>query len=355
MAPRIVIMAGGTGGHVYPALAVAEELRESHCEVSWIGTLRGLEGRVVPAAGIALDPLTVAGIRGKTWSRRLAGPFMLLLACFQAWRVLRRRRPQVVLGMGGFVSAPGGLMARLLGIPLVIHEQNRIPGTTNRWLAKMATAVLEAFPGAFPPQSGAECTGNPLRRAMLRIGERRERKPADPLRILVLGGSQGAKVLNEIMPEALAKLRQPCEVRHQTGRLTHDETVARYRQAGLPAKVEAFIDDMASAYAWADVAVCRSGAMTVSELAAAGVPAILIPYPFAIDDHQTANARFVTGAGAGICIPQSELDAESLAVELEKFCLDPERHRSMGQRARAVARRDAAARVAAVCVAEALR
>ena len=352
---RVVIMAGGTGGHVYPALAVAEELRENGCTVTWLGTLRGLEGRVVPAARIALDPITVAGIRGTSWYRRIAGPFTLIVACLQALQILRRRRPQVVLGMGGFVSGPGGLMARLLGVPLVIHEQNRIPGTTNRWLAKVADRVLEAFCGAFPPHVGAECTGNPLRRAVAQCRDNRQGRVRGPLRLLVLGGSQGAKVLNEIVPEALRRLHPSPEVRHQTGSAMRDETESRYREMGLSAVVEAFIEDMSEAYCWADVAVCRSGAMTVSELAAAGLPAVLVPYPHAIDDHQTANARVVVDAGGGISIPQSRLDPNLLATELGRFGTDPDRLRIMGEAIHTLARPDAAQRVAATCLEEARR
>lgn len=355
MDTRVVIMAGGTGGHVYPALAVAEDLRARGCKVTWLGTLQGLEGRVVPAAGFTLDPVTVAGIRGKAWYRRLAGPFILILACAQALRIFRRRRPDVVLGMGGFVSGPGGLMARLLGVPLVIHEQNRIPGTTNRWLAKTANKVLEAFPGAFAPEVGAECTGNPLRRALAQCRERRQRRRDEPLRVLVLGGSQGAKVLNDIVPEAAAKLNFPLEIRHQTGAAMRDDTASKYREAEVAATVDAFIDDMSGAYQWADVAVCRAGAMTVSELAAAGLPAILVPYPYAIDDHQTANARLLADLGGAVCVPQARLDANRLAAELCGFGVDPDRLRVMAERIRSLARRDAAERVASACLLVAAR
>jgi len=354
MGARVIIMAGGTGGHVYPALAVAQELQARGCEVTWLGTAEGLEARVVPAAGITLDSMKVVGIRGKAWYRRLAGPVLLGVACIQALGILRQRRPEVVLGMGGFVSGPGGLVARVLSIPLIIHEQNCIPGTTNRWLAKMARVVLEAFPGTFPPHIGARCTGNPLRRALSVPPTRRTRGQGDALRILVVGGSQGAKVLNEIVPAALGKLDRPYEIRHQTGASARDETEKRYRERGTHARVDAFIDDMAEAYAWADLGVCRAGAMTVSELAAAGLPAILVPYPYAIDDHQAVNARFFADAGAGIWLPQSQFTAENLAAELERFCIEPERLRNMGERALSLATLDAAERVAEVCLREAI-
>lgn len=353
MGTRVVIMAGGTGGHVFPALAVAEELRARDCEVTWLGTRRGVEARVVPPAGFMLDTVTVSGIRGKNWHQRAMSPFLAVLACVQVLGILARRRPQVVLGMGGFVSGPGGVVARLLGIPLVIHEQNGIPGTTNRWLAKLANKALEAFPGVFAPKVGAECTGNPLRRALVQgIGERRTRQQGQPLHLLVLGGSQGAKVLNQVVPDAAAKLRCPVQIRHQTGAAMRDETDAQYRALGVPAAVDAFIEDMAEAYRWADIAVCRAGAMTASELAAAGLPAVMVPYPYAIDDHQSVNARILSDAGGGVCLPQTQLDPERLAMELNRLAADPDRLQSMGERVRGLARLDAAERVAEVCLRE---
>lgn len=348
-------MAGGTGGHVFPALAVAETLRERGCQVTWLGTRKGLEARVVPAADFTLDRIAVSGIRGKSLYRRLAAPFVLAIACVQAVWVFLKRRPQVVLGMGGFVSGPGGLVARVLGIHLVIHEQNRIPGTTNRWLARIANKVLEAFPGSFPHNVGAICTGNPLRRSLTRRIEDRANRGDGALRVLVVGGSQGARFLNETVPAALAAMPDGVvlETWHQTGAALRDATEARYRQAGVTARVDAFIEDMAEAYRWADVAVCRAGAMTVSELAAAGLPAIFVPYPHAIDDHQTANARFVTEQGAGLCISQGDLDPERLASELMRFNEDRSRLDLMGKRIHTLARIDAADRVATLCMQEA--
>lgn len=350
MAARIIVMAGGTGGHVFPALAVAETLRERGCEVSWLGTQKGLESRVVPSAGFILDTISVSGIRGKSLYRRLVAPFVLAIACSQAVRVFLKRRPEVVLGMGGFVSGPGGLVARLLGIRLVIHEQNRIPGTTNRWLAKFADTVLEAFPGSFPHKIGAICTGNPLRRSLTRRIERQSARQSDLLRVLVVGGSQGAKFLNETVPTALASIPRRVDVWHQTGAALRDATEARYRELGVPARVDAFIEDMAAAYEWAEVAVCRAGAMTVSELAAAGLPAIFVPYPSAIDDHQTANARFVSEQGGSLCIAQGDLDPERLALELTRLGEDRSQLDIMGQRIHRLARVDAADQVATLCL-----
>ncbi|MEW6038365.1 MAG: undecaprenyldiphospho-muramoylpentapeptide beta-N-acetylglucosaminyltransferase [Pseudomonadota bacterium] len=352
MAKRVVILAGGTGGHVFPALAVADELRRAGCEVSWMGTRTGLEARVVPAAGYPIDWLSVSGVRGKGLASKVKAPAMLGLACLQALRILRRRRPDAVLGMGGFVAGPGGLMARVLGIPLVIHEQNRIPGTTNRILSRIANRVLEAFPGAFNDSVGAVCTGNPLRQNIASFQNRQLIR--EERRVLVLGGSLGASALNRIVPRALAALgAEAVEIRHQTGQAMLEETQDLYRQLGLTARVDAFIEDMEEAYGWADLAVCRAGAMTVSELAAAGLPAILVPFPYAIDDHQTANGGYLAEAGAAALMPQSTLGEESLAAELRALLDQRGRLKAMSAAARNLARYDAAGHVAKVCLEEA--
>lgn len=351
MGARVMILAGGTGGHVYPALAVARELLSEGHEVVWMGTRAGLEGKLVPEAGIPIEWLSVSGLRGKGWRRRLTAPFMLLRAGLQAFAILRRIRPDVVLGMGGFVSGPGGLLALGLGIPLVLHEQNRVPGTTNRWLAPWANLVLEAFPGSFPAAAKARCTGNPLRPEIASTARRPRPQTGGPLRVLVVGGSLGAKALNEMLPDALAGLG--VQVRHQSGPALREETLARYARAGIDARVEAFIEDMAEAYAWADLAVCRAGAMTVSELSAAGLPAILIPFPYAIDDHQTQNARYLVEAGAALLLPQRELTPERLALSIKALIDDPARLRSLAERAAALAKCDAARVVADLCLAKA--
>jgi UDP-N-acetylglucosamine--N-acetylmuramyl-(pentapeptide) pyrophosphoryl-undecaprenol N-acetylglucosamine transferase len=353
MTRKIMILAGGTGGHVYPALAVARELISRGHQVVWMGTRAGLEARVVPSAGIPMEWLTVAGLRGKGWRSKLSAPFMLAKALLQAARILRRIRPDAVLGMGGFVSGPGGLMARLMGIPLVLHEQNRIPGTTNRWLASWAGVVLEAFPGSFLPKIGARCTGNPLRREISGLKKPPAAEGAGPLRILVLGGSLGALVLNQRVPLALAKLDRPIRVFHQTGEAMRQETAALYGQLGVEARVEAFVDDMAEAYGWADLAICRAGAMTLSELAAVGLPAILVPFPYAIDDHQTHNARYLSEAGAALLMSQTELTPERLAEAIEALCRQPGRLTAMSEAALALAKPDAARTVADICLAEA--
>lgn len=351
-----MILAGGTGGHVYPALAVAQELLDDGHEVLWMGTRKGLEARVVPATGIPVEWLSVAGIRGKGWRGMLSAPFMLLRALRQSRSILRRVKPDVVLGMGGFVSGPGGLMAHFLGIPLILHEQNRVPGTTNRLLARWARVVLEAFPGSFPAETGARCTGNPLRRAIASLSPKAVSQTLDrPLRIMIVGGSLGAKALNEIVPEALARVDLPLSIRHQTGAALLAATAARYAQAGLAAEVLAFVEDMAAAYAWADLAICRAGAMTISEISAAGLPAILVPFPHAIDDHQTRNAQFLVDAGAAMVMPQSELNPAGLAQALEALVRTPGQLASMAARALQQARPGAAREVAEICLAQADR
>lgn len=347
MRKRIVIMAGGTGGHVFPALAVADSLLEKGWQVSWLGTQKGLESRVVPENGIEIDWLSVAGVRGKGLTSKITAVIMLFKACVQALTILRRRKPDVVLGMGGFVAGPGGLMAKLLGIPLIIHEQNRVPGTTNRLLARMANQVLEAFPGSFNKKYKAKCTGNPLRKQFLTALEGKRRQSGQSARILVVGGSQGAQILNEVVPEAIAELND-VQIKHQTGAAMCEQVNNRYKVLGVDADVHAFIDDMVSAYQWADMVICRSGAMTVSEVAAMAVPAIFIPLPSAIDDHQTANARYLTDAGAGQILMQKNLNAKSLAEHITQVLSQLD---IMGKAAKQCARLDATEVVAGCCIA----
>lgn len=350
----VLIAAGGTGGHVFPALAVAEELRERGQSVVWLGTVAGLEARTVPEAGIELRFLRVAGLRGRGPVRWLSAPFMLLRSLFEALAAMRSVRPGVVLGMGGYVSGPVGIAAWLCRIPLVIHEQNAIPGTTNRLLAPLATAIMEAFPGSFPAVRGAEWVGNPLRRGFL-AGEAQshENQPVTSvLRILVLGGSQGAQALNETVPDALSQLSEgtETEVVHQCGPAHLEATSDAYRRAGVRAQVEGFINDMPMVYEWAQLVVCRAGAMTVAELAGRGVASILVPFPHAVDDHQSANAQFLVAAGAALVIPQTQLDGPRLARTIDALHQENGRLSEMGRRARGLAREDAAGRVAAQCL-----
>jgi len=354
MAKRIVIMAGGTGGHVFPALAVAKELIEKGWQVSWLGTQKGLEGRVIPEQGIEIDWLSVAGVRGKGLLSKVTAVALLVKACLQALKILRQRKPDVVLGMGGFVAGPGGLMAKLLGIPLVIHEQNRVPGTTNRLLARMANQVLEAFPDSFNKKLNAKFTGNPLRKQFIGCAEHRAAHQG--INILVVGGSQGAQALNEAVPDALAALvsdmanGNAVQIKHQTGAAMQKQVESRYEELGVNAEVNAFIEDMVAAYQWADLAICRSGAMTVSEVAAAGVPAIFIPLPNAIDDHQTANARYLADAGAGLILMQKDLNAATLVEHITKVIKQLD---VMSNTAKKYARLDATEIVADICMAEA--
>lgn len=353
MAARIMILAGGTGGHVFPALAVADYLREQGYSVCWMGTRKGLEARLVPAAHIDIDWLSVAGLRGKGGKSWITAPFMLLQACCQAAAILRRRKPNAVLGMGGFVAGPGGLMAWLLGIPLLIHEQNRVPGTTNRLLSRLARGVMEAFPGSFKGAVEAMWTGNPIRKDIAALAEPRRYEQGRPLRVLILGGSQGAQVLNSVVPKAIARMDGAVEVLHQSGQSMLCETRSSYEKSALKARVEAFIEHMAEAYRWADIAVCRAGAMTISELTATGLGAILVPFPHAIDDHQTQNARYMADAGAALMLPQAEFDENRLAELLMSLAREPERLHRMAQAARSLARLDATQTVADICLQEA--
>lgn len=359
----VLIMAGGTGGHVFPALAVAERLRARGVAVAWMGTRQGLEATLVPKAGIPVEWIEVSGLRGKGLGRKLRTPLMLGRALWRAGAILRRLRPRVVLGMGGFASGPGGMMARLLGVPLVVHEQNAIAGMTNRWLARFASQALEAFPHTFSPARQAITVGNPVRESIAALPSPEERwtNRAGRLRLLVLGGSQGALALNQLVPQALALLGDDDrpEVWHQAGGQLHKTAEAAYREAGLATRrsplatryrLTPFIEDMAEAYGWADLVLCRAGALTIAELAAAGVGAVLIPFPFAVDDHQTANARFLEQGGAALIRQQADLTAERLAAVLRDLLGARARLLNMATAARSLAKIDAAERVARACL-----
>ena len=349
----VMILAGGTGGHVYPALAVAERLRREGVPVVWMGTRRGLEARVVPAAGFEIAWVDVRGLRGKRWTGVVAAPLMLARALLQALAAVRRRRPRAVLGMGGYVSGPGAVAAWLLRRPLLIHEQNAVAGTTNRLLGRLAVLVLEGFEGSWPGR-GAVFTGNPVRPAIVALAERPRPAPeADrALRLLVVGGSLGARSLNRVVPAALARLPDHLRprVRHQAGSATLDDATAAYREQGIEAEVTAYIEDMAAAYDWADLAVCRAGALTVAELAVAGLPAVLVPFPHAVDDHQSANAAYLCQAGAALLVPERELSAERLAEVLRELLAHRPALERMARAARGRARPDAAERVARLCL-----
>ena len=345
-----LVMAGGTGGHIYPGLAVADELRNRGWHVVWLGNADGMEARIVPSRGYDLQSIRFTALRGKGLLRKLMLPLNLLRGFRQALAVLGRVQPQVVLGLGGYVTFPGGMMAALRGIPLVLHEQNSVAGLANRVLARVADRVLAGFPGAL---TGAHWTGNPVRADIAALPEPAERFAgrSGPLKLLVVGGSLGAQALNETVPQALSLIPDALrpQVTHQAGERNQAALEAAYAKAGVDATLVPFIDDMAGAYAQADLVICRSGALTVAELAAAGVGAILVPFPHAVDDHQTGNARFLADAGGAVLMPQDTLNPQSLAALLRS--LDRTRLLDMAQCARAQARPSATAEVADICVA----
>ena len=349
---HILVMAGGTGGHVFPGLALAAALRERGCRVSWLGTSQGIEARLVPEAGIELHTLPIAGLRGKGFASRLLAPWRLGISLWAALILMIRLRPQVVVGFGGFATGPGGLTASALGRPLLVHEQNAVAGLTNRWLARIADQVFAGFPDSFPESVGCRTIGNPVRREIVDLAPPGERWASRKgrLRLLILGGSLGARTLNQVVPAALASL--PAQdrplVRHQAGERTLDLALEAYREAGVDAEISAFIEDVAEAYGWADLVICRAGALTVAEVAAAGLPAVFVPYPHAVDDHQTANAGFLVAAGAAWCIQDADLTPRWLSELLGG--LQREQLLDRAERARAEARPDAVEQLVAACL-----
>ena len=361
---RVMIMAGGTGGHVFPALAVAERLRSKNVKISWLGTARGIESELVPANGIELHHLSIEGIRGRGFAALLKAPVLLLRSLVQALKVLSDFKPSVVLGMGGFASGPGAVAARLKGIPVVIHEQNSVAGTTNRLLSKIATRVMQGFPDTL---ATGEWCGNPVRAEIVSLAPPQERfaKRTGRPRLLVLGGSRGALAINKLLPQALNQINDKyCpEVVHQTGTAHWQTTTGNYQDQGLVTQetldksghdtsitVVPFIDDMAAAYGWADFVICRAGALTVAELTSAGLGAVLIPFPHAIDDHQTVNGEWLVNQGAAKLFQQSDLSAELLAEQISLLCSTPKLRLDMAMRARELAKNEAAQAVADVCL-----
>jgi UDP-N-acetylglucosamine--N-acetylmuramyl-(pentapeptide) pyrophosphoryl-undecaprenol N-acetylglucosamine transferase len=347
----VLIMAGGTGGHIFPGLAVAQVLRARDVPVVWLGSAGGLETQLVTQAGIALETLAISGIRGKGALALLAAPLKILRALIAAWKLVGVLRPRSVLSMGGFAAGPGGIAAWLRGVPLLVHEQNSIPGVTNRILSLFAKKRLCGF---FAALKRGDWVGNPVRAEIAALAPPEERLAArdGSLRLLVLGGSQGAQALNARVPQALAQLpmaRRP-QVRHQCGAKHADAARAAYAQAGVEASVEPFISDMAQAYAWSDLVLCRAGALTLAELAAAGIGALLVPFPFAVDDHQTRNAQAAVAAGAAILLPEAQASVERIATLLGELLDDRARLLRMAQNARALAKPDAAARIADACL-----
>lgn len=352
VARTIMIMAGGTGGHIFPALAVAECMHAQGWNVVWLGAKAGMEAQVVPPKGYAMAWVRFSGVRGKGLLRMAMLPLNLLIAFLQSARAIFRHRPDVVLGMGGYITFPGGMMASLLNRPLAIHEQNAIPGLANRVLARLANSVLVAFPDAFRPSVAAIWTGNPVRSDITALDAPASRyaSRSGRLNVLIIGGSLGARTLNEIVPLALAQLaedRRPL-VTHQSGAAHIDALRENYRRAGVVAELLPFIDDMAVCYAAADLVICRAGASTIAEIAAAGVASVLVPLPHAVDDHQTHNAKFLSDRGAAVLVPQSEFSADRLVRLLGEFSRD--RLLAMANKARAAGKPDATQAVAKICM-----
>jgi UDP-N-acetylglucosamine--N-acetylmuramyl-(pentapeptide) pyrophosphoryl-undecaprenol N-acetylglucosamine transferase len=350
----VLIMAGGTGGHIFPGLAVADRLENLGVTVRWLGARGGMECKKVPEAGIPLDVVDISGLRGKGMGRWILMPWKLLRAVFQAFRVLGVHKPACAVSFGGYAAGPGGLAARLRGIPLLVHEQNRIPGMTNRVLARFASKILQAFPGTWPEKLQPISCGNPVRKAVVDLAEPSLRLAGrnGPIRVLVTGGSQGARALNFLIPEALSLLpvRMECQVRHQAGTGRVKETEDAYGGMDCSVEITEFIVDMAAAFDWADLVICRAGALTVSELAAAGVASVLVPFPHAVDDHQTRNAEFLVEAGAAVLMQEAQSDARSVSSVLEALMSDREKLLAMATKARNSSVPDSAERVADLCL-----
>ena len=351
MANTLLVMAGGTGGHVFPGLAVADLLKSRGWNVVWMGNPDGMEARLVPSRGYEMAAVRFGGLRGKGLLRKLFLPLSLLPALWQAWKAIREIRPDVVLGMGGYISFPGGMMAALAGCKLVIHEQNSVVGLANRVLARLADQVLCGFPDVLPK---GEWVGNPVRPEIARVPGPEQRwaggaeDDASPLRLLVVGGSLGATAINDVVPKGLQLIEEDKrpQVVHQAGEKHLETLVDNYARAGVRANCVSFIDDMAGAYEWADLVICRAGALTVAELAAVGVASILVPLPHAVNDHQTYNAKFLTSAGGGVLLPQSEMTPEAVSL-IRNYTRG--QLRQMAGRARSLAKPNAAAEVARAC------
>ena len=323
---KVMIMAGGTGGHVIPGLTIAKALEDSGCTVVWLGVRGGIEEKLVPKANIKIEYITVAGLRGKNLKNIITSLKKLFKALFQCFSILKEQRPDVILGMGGYVSGPGGIAGFLMRYPLIIHEQNSIPGTTNKLLSKIASSVLEAFPNSFEKKVNAKTVGNPIRNEIISIEQPKERLDGRdfPIRILILGGSQGSLVLNKSVPNSIKEIASiaKLEVLHQAGSKTIKEAQKSYENVPVGLYLVEFIDEIADAYQWADIVICRAGAMTVSELLAAGLPAIFIPFSLATDDHQTENAKFMKEIGAAEIVSENEIEKGALSLILRDWIQD---------------------------------
>jgi UDP-N-acetylglucosamine--N-acetylmuramyl-(pentapeptide) pyrophosphoryl-undecaprenol N-acetylglucosamine transferase len=346
---KVVIMAGGTGGHVFPGLAIAKALQEKNVTVSWLGSVGGMETTLVPQHGIAIHTIAIKGLRGKSLLEQLRFPFHLLHAIIQAKHYFKQTKPDLVLGMGGFVAGPGAIAAKLSRIPLIIHEQNSIAGMTNRWLAKIANKVLCAFPSTFPARVKAIVVGNPVRKEIENLNYANHQ---DKLHLLIFGGSRGAQIFNDIIPQAIALLPENIRpiVCHQSGAGQQELTQINYAKHQVAAEVIAFIDDMAKRYATADILICRAGALTLAEITAVGLPAILIPYPHAVDDHQTANAQYLVKNGAAILLPQSDLSAKTLNEILKDLLINHNKRFAMAEASRALRKTNVTKKIIEECI-----
>ncbi|KEQ16760.1 undecaprenyldiphospho-muramoylpentapeptide beta-N-acetylglucosaminyltransferase [Endozoicomonas numazuensis] len=354
--PTVLIMAGGTGGHIFPALATARELEKRGYAIHWLGTPNSMEAELVPRHGFEISFIPVTGLRGKGLSFLLKAPWKLAVSLSKALKVIRRCKPVCVLGMGGFVTGPGGVAARLAGVPLVIHEQNAIAGFTNKILSRIARKVLLAFPGAFDSSKSAVSrsgkfilTGNPVRTDIADL-DVPEGLSTRALKLLVVGGSRGAVAINELVPKVLTQFKGRIEVWHQTGKNNLDATRELYHALDVEGCIEPFIDDMARAYEWADLVICRSGALTVSELAMAQRAAVLVPYPYAVDDHQTVNGQYLVNQGAALMVQQKNLNENCLVDMLENIVGNPQQLVTMARAAGSVAKPMAAVEVADHCL-----
>lgn len=345
----LLVMAGGTGGHVFPGLAVADKLKKQGWQVSWLGTAARMEANLVPEHGYEINFIDVVGVRGNGLKRLLKAPFQILKSIFQARKVIKERKVDLVLGMGGFASGPGGIAAWTLGVPVILHEQNAAAGMTNRLLSRFSKKVLMGFSGAFSGEK-AILVGNPIRKELLELHEKVISDIAMPLKVLVIGGSLGAKVLNDTIPQALMNFDQTqVSICHQTGKGNSEQVLALYKETNVDYQVHDFIKDMAAAYDWADVIICRAGALTVAEVAAVGLPAIFVPLPHAVDDHQTKNAQSLVDAKAALLIAQNELNVDKLSESLRTLSENRQLLSEMSHNCKNVAITDATDKVAEVC------
>lgn len=346
---NLLVMAGGTGGHVFPGLAVADKLKQQGWQVRWLGTADRMEAQLVPEHGYEIDFIDIAGVRGNGLKRLLLAPFKIIKSILQARAVLKKNNIKLVLGMGGFASGPGGIAAWSMGIPVILHEQNAAAGLTNRILSRFSKKVLMGFPNAFQSHK-AELVGNPVRENLIKLPEKTISESSAPLKALVVGGSLGAKVLNDLLPNVLANFSDSqISIIHQTGKQHYQSVVNAYQENKVSADVRAFISDMDEVYKWADVIICRAGALTVSEIAVVGLPAIFIPLPHAVDDHQTKNTQQLVDLQAALLIPQKELNKQLLSDYLQKFSQNRELLKNMSENCKKAAIVDATQRVAHIC------